>query len=55
MEFIAFTMLLLIGIMCISLHVIRFVCPDYTDLDKGMIKISFDDLAVLGMSAQTNH
>ncbi len=43
MELVAYTMLLLIGIMCLSLHFIRFVCPDYSDFDKGIIKITFED------------
>lgn len=41
MEFIAFTLLLLIGVMCLSLHTIRFVYPNYADLDKGIIQLGF--------------
>jgi len=41
MEFIAFTMLLLIGIMCVSLHTIKFVYPNHSDLDKGIIQLGF--------------
>ena len=41
MEFVAFTMLLLIGVMCLSLHVIKFACADYSNFDKGIIRLGF--------------
>ncbi len=39
MELIAFTMLLVIGTICLSMHAIKFLHLEYADFDKGIIKI----------------